>query len=148
MTTNLGKLLVKARSENIGIDVSTEESWLKSSSHNSSWSRVQSYVIFCTKGISNHLSKMVLAHELGHIEVRKMEGLNLPDYFEDPLLHELYAWKKALETEDITRNKEFFEFAQWQLNRYLFGSKRCLNETTDTEAHRQEIERLNEIREQ
>ena len=145
LTTSLIELFRKARIENIGIDVFSDIIWSRSHSCNSRFTHVQSYVTFCTEGISTHLSKMLLAHELAHIEIMQIPNLEIGNYFEDTLRHELYAWKKALETEDVEKNKEFFEFAQWELNRYLFASKRCLDTTSDSEALAQEMDRLNQI---
>jgi len=134
------KLFTKAESEKIGIDV-LKEPWTKSNSHVSHWEYQTSYVTICTEGITEHFLTVVLAHEIGHITVTR-KGLNIGTWFENPLVHELYAWKVALEDERIEENPELFELAQWQLNRYLFASCRALNDTTDTDAQTEEINRL------
>lgn len=135
------KLFNKAEREKIGIDI-LKEPWTKSNSHVTRTTFQTSYVTVCIEGIDEHLLTVVLAHEIGHIEIVKNDKLELPSYWDNPLLHEKYAWKIALEEESIEDNPELFELAQWQLNRYLFAYHRALNDTTDTDAQKEEVERL------
>jgi len=132
-----------ARLSNIGIEIRNDISWLKSNAHVSRFSHVQSYIEIGTEGLSEHLLTVVIAHEIGHIENERNVNLELGRYSYDIVRHETYAWKKALENENIEENPEFFELAQWQINRSVFAKNEALNSTTDTDAQAEEIKRLN-----